>query len=129
MGSILYDSGAFTYDNAGNETLTFNTAPNGVSMTPGQQYIAFLSTSQFYEQSSGSTYFSTGGANDLLNGFAYYTNGSNFGVLLGTPWEGFGLSPDLAVNIQFDNAPEPASLVLVSTGILAGVGMLRRKLL
>ena len=88
-----------------------------------------MTTTNFYEQSSGSTYFSTGGTNDALNGFAYYNNGGNFIVLLGSPWEGFGLSPDLAVNLQFDNAPEPASLVLMGTGILAGVGVLRRKLL
>lgn len=71
---------------------------------------------------------STGGTNDLLNGFAYYRSDGDFLDLFGTPWDAFGLSPDLAVNIQFDNAPEPASLVLVGTGILAGVGVLRRKL-
>ncbi len=36
-GKLLYDSGEFDYDNAGNEELTFNTG--GLSVTPGAQYI------------------------------------------------------------------------------------------
>ena len=33
VGTVLYDSGGFTYDNLGNEALNFNTAPNGVGVT------------------------------------------------------------------------------------------------
>jgi hypothetical protein len=127
-GQLLYDSGQFTYDNAGNEQLTFNTAPNGVPVTPGQQYIMFLSTSEFHGQSVGATYVSDGSTNQYLDGFAYYNNGSNFNVLFGTDWSAYGLQPDWAVNLEFDNAPEPSSLVLLGTGILGGLGILRRKL-
>jgi len=127
-GTLLYQSGAFTYDNPGNEQLIFNTAPNGVPITPGQQYIMFLSTSDFHGQSVGATYMSNGDTNPYLDGFAYFNNGNGFGNLFANDWDAYGLSPDLAVNLQFDNLPEPASLVLFGTAILGGIGVLRRKL-
>ncbi len=39
-----------------------------------------------------------------------------------------GLSPDLAINLEFTTVPEPAPLVLLGTGILGGAGVLRHKL-
>jgi hypothetical protein len=124
-GLLLYDSNQFTYDNAGNETLSFNTG--GVVVHPGEQYIVFLSTSKFHGQSQGSTYFSAGDSNANLNGFAYYNNAGSFDALFFTNWEEFGLSPDLAVNLEFASVPEPSSLVLTGTGVLGLAGILRRK--
>ena len=125
-GLLVYDSGQFTYDNAGNETLSFNTG--GVVVHPGEQYIVFLSTSKFHGKSEGSTYFSAGDPNGNLNGFAYYNNAGSFDALFSTDWEESGLSPDLAVNLEFASVPEPGSLVLTGTGVLSWVGVLRRKL-
>ena len=127
-GQLLYSSGLFDYDNLGNEQLTFNTAPNGVPVTPGQQYVMFLSTSQFHGQSMGGTYMSNGASNQYLDGFAYYNNGDGFGSLFFSDWQAYGLSPDLAVNLEFDNAPEPGTIVLLGTGIFGSIGALRRKL-
>lgn len=59
-GSLLYQSGAFNYDNLGNEKLTFSTG--GLGVHSGEQYVMFLSTSQFSGQSFGSTLFFFGGS-------------------------------------------------------------------
>lgn len=127
VGQFIYQSGQVTYDNAGNEQLTFNT--NGAPVTPGQQYIVFLSTTNFHDQSSGSTFMSQGEANEALNGFAYDNNGGNWVVLSESPWQGIGLSPDLAVDLEFGVTPEPGTLVLLGTGAIGSFGLLRRKLL
>jgi hypothetical protein len=124
-GQLLYDSGQFTYDNAGNETLGFSTG--GIVVHPGEQYIMFLSTSKFHGQSDGSTYFSAGDSNANLNGFAYFNNGGSFDGLFFSDWEAIGLFPDLAVNLEFTSVPEPSSLVLVCTGVLGLTSVLRRK--
>lgn len=91
--------------------------------------MVFLSTSKFHGQSIGSTYVSYGGTNQYLDGFAYFNNGRAFDSLFANDWDGYGLQPDWAVNLEFNNVPEPGSLVLLGTGIAGGVGVLRRKLL
>jgi len=124
-GTLLYDSGQFTYDNAGNEELTFNTG--GLAVTPGAQYIVFLSTTKFHGQSSGASYVSYGGTNQYLDGFAYFNN-YDFDSLFANSWDAYGLQPDWAVDLEFNNAPEPGSLLMLTTGMLGGFGALRRKL-
>ncbi len=122
-GSLLYSSPQINYDNLGNEQITVNGANVGV--TSGQQYVMFLSISQYYGQSSGTSYVSQGGTNQYLNGFVYNNNSGDFNSLFTTAWSG-PLSPDWAVNLDF--TPEPSSLLLLGTGILGGIGVLRRKL-
>ncbi len=123
-GTLLYDSGSFNYDNNGNEQLTWS--PN-ITLNPGQQYVMFLSISNFYGQSSGEANVSAGSSIDGLNGFVYNNSAGDFNSLFNTAWSG-PLSPDWAVDLEFNSVPEPGSWMLLGTGILGGLGVLRRKL-
>jgi hypothetical protein len=125
-GTLLYSSAETNYDNAGHEQLTFNTG--GLGLQSGQQYVMFLSVSQFYGQSSGETSVSQGTSINGLNGFAYYNNSGDFNSLFTNNWDNSGLSPDWAVDLEFSSVPEPGSLLMLGTGILGGIGVLRRKL-
>jgi len=126
-GQLLYDSGKFDYDNLGDEELTFNTG-SSVFVTPGQQYVMFLSTSKFHGLSVGAANASSGTTNQYLNGFAYFNNGGSFDSLFAIPWDQSGLSPDWAVDIEFNNTPEPPSLAPFGSGILGTLAVLRRTL-
>lgn len=126
-GFLLYDSGEFDYDNLGNEKITFS--PTNLYVNSGQQYVMFLSTSKYSGQSFGSSYVASGNADPYLNGFAYFNNGNAFLSLFEDSWDASGLSPDWAVELNFDNTPEPSSLMLLGSGLLTAIPLIRRSLM
>jgi hypothetical protein len=130
-GSILYQSAQRSTTLAGGmEQFTFNTG--GASLTSGQQYVAFVSASNFY----GST--GSGGTmgdifSDVYAGgnFVYYNNDANFSLLTSNTWDGAANSfGDAAFTANFASAsaqavPEPSS----SLGLLAFGGFVAGKVL
>jgi len=126
-GTLLWTSAPVDYPNTGNAELAFNTG--GLQLTAGANYIAFISVSQYYGQSSGLAYISGGDGGCPGCAFAYYNNGGDFGSLFTNSWDAYGYQPDFAFSANFTagSTPEPGTLVLLGTGLLGAVGAIRRK--
>ena len=128
-GSILYQSGQrSTTGAAGMEQFTFNTG--GTTLASGQQYVAFLSASNFFDgiASEGSM----GYLGDVYSGggFVFNNNGSNFSQLTTQAWENRLGPNDAAFRANFaagsaQAVPEPSS----SLGLLAFGGFVAGKIL
>ncbi len=125
-GALLFTSPSVDYSNTGNAELTFSTG--GLTLTPGASYVAFLSISQYYGQSSGESYISQGDATIPGGNFVYYNNGGDFSSLFASAWDATGIKPDWAFTASFSGGvPEPGTLALLGAGLLA-LGAIRRKL-
>ena len=128
-GTLMYSSAEVNYPNTGNAQLTFSP---GIQLQAGQNYIAFISVSQYYGQSSGESYISGGNGSCPGCSFAYFNNSGNFDELFSTPWDASGLQPDFAFTANFTSGggtvPEPGTFLLMGTGLFAALGVMRRKL-
>lgn len=106
--------------------VTFNTP--GAAVTPGAQYMVFLTTDGIGTPTDGNTAWAFP-FSDVYSGGAFrFLNDPNFADLSTTPWSdssAFGSNPgdDLIFSASF-NAPEPASIGVLGLG-LAALGMLR----
>ena len=98
-GTLLYSSPEFNYPNTGNAEIQLTTG--GLTLTPGADYVMFLSVSQYYGQSSGLSYVSSGLATIPGGGFAYYNNSGNFNELFTNNWDNYGLTPDWGCQPRF----------------------------
>lgn len=125
-GTLLYSSPVVDYANTGNAELTFSTG--GIALTPGEAYVAFLSVSEYYGESSGLAQASAGDTSIPGGTFVYFNNGGDFASLFTSPWDANNLKPDWAFTATFgevSSIPEPASMALIGCGLLA-LGVLRR---
>jgi|SRR5215469_11942561 len=124
-GTPLYVSPEIHYANPGDANLSFSTG--GLALTPGAEYVMFLSVSQYYD-TNGLT-GAAGGSSTIPGGnFVYYNNGSNFNELFTHSWDDTGSKPEWAVTANFTTAPvpEPSVFALFLT-VIALVGIVARK--
>jgi hypothetical protein len=136
-GNILYQSGKrSTAGNAGMEPFTFNTG--GTSLTSGQQYVAFLSASNFFDEIDSLANMGSLRSDVYAGGdFVYFNNSSSFSQLTTTNWDCTGgCFGDAAFVANFSSGsvqavPEPSSSLglLAFGGFVAGKVLKRKKAL
>jgi len=128
-GTLIGSSAPFDFPNSGQTALTFGVSvPN---LTPGASYVLFLSISESYGQSAGEAYIVPGSATIPGGNFVYYNNGGDFNALFTNAWDATGIKPDWAMDMEFaptGATPEPGTLMLLGSGLLGGLGVIRRKL-
>ena len=131
-GSVLFTS-ALTSGVSGNALRSFAFNTGGIAVTAGTKYFAFVDASDYTPPSGtsaamGSDYT----AAPYAGGEFCYNNGinGNFSNTQTVSWA-CGKS-DIAFTASFSNAavvatPEPATLVLLGSGLLGVIGISRRK--
>ena len=123
-GSVLYESSTRTAVGTTDATYTANVG--SLLLTPGDQYIAFLSTSEVFDMTPDQGQMAFVSGNPYAGGgLVLNNNGSDFSSLA-TPdnWFNFGDGADAVFVAHFTGVPEPASLGLVGVG---GLMLMKRR--
>jgi hypothetical protein len=135
-GPILYSSGDQTYSGGGFQTYTFNTG--SLALTPDQQYVLFLNASSSAASGYTGQALISNSATYSGGDFVYHNNGTNFGALTTTNWDGQGgtygdtaftasFSSPVAVPWETDALPVVGSTVLFGLGIWGKHKLAQRK--
>lgn len=127
-GPVLYQSVMHSTTNNGGaggmERFDFDTG--GVQLTSGQQYVAFLNTSGFFDGQQGTAGWGLNGETYSGGSFVFTNNGSDFSLLTSQDWDypgsGIGDTPFLASLSAPAAVPEPGSLAIWSL-MIGGVGV------
>ena len=130
-GSALFTSAVMSVPTTGSGWLPASISTGGLALAGGNMYVAFLSASGLTGTSTTTWELSndpyTGG------GFVYQNNGDDTGAWTTQGWNGFG-GQDVRFEMEFSAGqvsavPEPATVALSATGLLAlgGIGAIRRR--
>lgn len=132
-GDILFASDRVSTTNNdgqdGYEAFTF--ATGGLALEASAQYVAFISTSQWTAQQTGTAYVASLGAQDGYSdgGFFWLNNGTRTSYWTERAWRSSSDFGDLVFSAQFSvlaTVPEPGVLVLFLIGLAVLLGVRRR---
>ncbi|MFB6448920.1 autotransporter outer membrane beta-barrel domain-containing protein [Bradyrhizobium tunisiense] len=113
-GSALFSSGIFTAPSGASfQTVSINTG--SVVLSPGQQYVLFLTTSTVTGQANGSYRWGSVANTAIPNGqFVFQNNGTNFAQLSSAGWSNIG--QDLAMQAFLSAGNTGENILQAQTG-------------
>lgn len=121
-GPLLFESTPQTLFSGANTFQPFVFDTEFLSLTPGTQYVAFLSASNDFDSVAGYAGLAAPVQQDSFAGgnLVLALNADNFGALSSDPWiEIFGLDLVFTMNFEGGAVPEPATY-----GVIAAVALL-----